>query len=47
MSTAVVVIFIQKIKKIINELVELEKELCTEDKPKLQEIIQKIREEIK
>jgi hypothetical protein len=46
LSVAVVVIFRQKIKKIINDLEELEKKLCNEDKPKLREVIKGIREVI-
>ena len=46
MSVALIVIYRQKVEKILEELVELEKESCIEHKPKLQKIIQRIREEL-
>ena len=45
MSVAISVIYMNKIKKILSELVELEKELCDVNKPKLREVIQMIHEE--
>lgn len=46
MSVAAIVIYRQKIKQILEELVELEKEMCIEHKPKLQKINRRIREEL-
>ena len=46
MSVAAVVIYRQRVKKILEELVELEEELCVEHKPQLQKINQRIREEL-
>jgi hypothetical protein len=45
LSVAISVIYLKKIKKIINELTELEEELCDKNKLKLQKVIQMIREE--
>jgi len=46
MGAAAIFIYRQKVKRILEELVELEKELCIEHKPKLQKINQRIREEL-
>jgi hypothetical protein len=45
LSVAISVIYLRKIKKIINELTELEEELSGENKLKLKKVIQMIREE--
>ena len=46
MSVAVIVIYRQKVNKILKELEELEKELCTEHECQLQKINQRIRDEL-
>jgi hypothetical protein len=46
MSVAAIVIYRQRIKRILEELEELEKELCTEHKSQLRKITQRIRDEL-